>query len=153
MSFDFFTFDNGKDGRRVDYDQFIDGLNKQAGKSVNADLWRLFSIFDKNGNGQIDIESIDGEESEAAQLFGFIKRMAGSDEVLEKEEITGALNKLGIEFGTGEGGDISAAVSAYIEGLAEGTGVTYKDGRVSKIETDEGVIEYIYHDDEEPKCV
>ena len=147
MSFDFFTFDNGKDKRRVDYDQFLGGSEKSADKKNYADLQKLLNIFDKDRNGKIDTNIRDGEiVSEAASLFGFVKQMKGDKGLSENPELSAWLREKGIkpEY---ENTAIQS-IETLVENLENGIEVTYKNGEIVKKEKDGEVAEYIYHDAE-----
>ena len=145
MSFDFFTFDNGKDKRRVDYDQFLDGSEKETAKKNNADLLKLLNIFDKDGNGKIDLNIREGEaESEAASLFGFVKQMRGEEGLTNNPELSAWLKDNGVQEEDEDA--VIKSIETFVQELADGAEITFVDGKIAKKEKDGKVAEYIYHE-------
>ncbi|MBO7672983.1 hypothetical protein J6S88_06210, partial [bacterium] len=146
MTGDFFTFDNGRDKRRVDYDQFLAGLDQLGDLSENAELQKIFSVFDERGNGNGKIDT----ESEALELFGFIKQMSGPDEILQQEEISNWLQSKE-DLNDDEKANIFAAVNSFMNELPDDAEISYTDGRITRRVKNGVVKEYIYHEAENGK--
>ena len=144
MSFEYFTFDNGRDKRRVDFDQFAKELEKETGEAQKSELRKLFNLFDKDGNGTIDLVAKEGEtDSEAASLFGFIKRIQNTENVSQNKELTAWFREKGINGE--EEAEIIESVTTFAENLANGVKMTYENDKLVKMEEGDKVREYIYH--------
>ena len=77
---DSFRYGNKKE---INYEQFVQKM-KNVQTSTNADLWKLFGVFDRDKNGKIENTT---KELEVKSLFNFIKNYAGEDNVLDDSEI------------------------------------------------------------------
>ena len=77
---DSFRYGNKKE---INYELFVQKM-KNVQTSTNADLWKLFGVFDRDKNGKIENTT---KELEVKSLFNFIKNYAGEDNVLDDSEI------------------------------------------------------------------
>ena len=111
---EFFKF--GKFGKEVSFEQFVSKLNSAEVKD-NKDLQQLISLFDIDGNGVIDTESINGNKSEARSLFDKLRESAMSNNniELEENELTSFIQQSGITKGVKS---IQKSLSAFFESIS-----------------------------------
>ena len=143
------------DKNEINFEQFAQKLNNVQSTS-NADLWKLFGIFDRDKNGKIENKNSSGE-MEAKSLFDFLQEHSGENKVLDDDELEAIFKDSHIAEKLENTEGVIAALKEFFnsftkedeitEEVKDGITVRKQNNRIIELVKDRKTVKYTYNKD------